>query len=218
MRPVDIVSHLDERSRLLTGGRRGRMERYQTLRAGVAWQPARRGRVGLRRRRCRRRHNRRAGDRHAGVRDGDPAVVRDPDLPSPPWTASTNSPSRSGRSMAGPWPGRAVAWESWSVHETRRRCSESAGISRPASATTAARPSNAASCSRSSTPIGLLTASSHLMIGHPRRASMTEHDPSAWLASIAETFDRLGVDWTVVGARADCRGRHRAQIDRVATS
>ena len=36
---------------------------------------------------------------------------------------------------------------------------------------------------------------------------MTEHDPSAWLASIAEIFDRLGVDWTVVGAIAANRYR-----------
>ena len=36
---------------------------------------------------------------------------------------------------------------------------------------------------------------------------MTEHDPSAWLASIAEIFDRLGVDWTVVGALAANRYR-----------
>ena len=36
---------------------------------------------------------------------------------------------------------------------------------------------------------------------------MTEHDPSAWLASIAEIFDRLGVDWTLVGALAANRYR-----------
>ena len=36
---------------------------------------------------------------------------------------------------------------------------------------------------------------------------MTEHDPSAWLASIAEIFERLGVDWTVVGALAANRYR-----------
>lgn len=36
---------------------------------------------------------------------------------------------------------------------------------------------------------------------------MTEHDPSAWLASIAEIFDELGVEWTVVGALAANRYR-----------
>ena len=37
MSPVDIVAHLDERFRLLTGGRRGRVERHQTLRAAIEW-------------------------------------------------------------------------------------------------------------------------------------------------------------------------------------
>ena len=37
MSPADIVAHLDERFRLLTGGRRGRVERHQTLRAAVEW-------------------------------------------------------------------------------------------------------------------------------------------------------------------------------------
>jgi predicted ATPase len=37
MSPVDIASHLDERFRLLTGKRRGRVERHQTLRATVEW-------------------------------------------------------------------------------------------------------------------------------------------------------------------------------------
>ena len=36
---------------------------------------------------------------------------------------------------------------------------------------------------------------------------MTEHDPSAWLASIADIFDGLGIDWTVVGALAANRYR-----------
>jgi hypothetical protein len=36
---------------------------------------------------------------------------------------------------------------------------------------------------------------------------MTEHDPSAWLASIAEIFDRLGVEWTLIGALAANRYR-----------
>ena len=36
---------------------------------------------------------------------------------------------------------------------------------------------------------------------------MTEPDPSAWLASIAEIFDELGVDWTLVGALAANRYR-----------
>src|SRR4029450_9811370 len=35
--PVDIAAHLDERFRLLTGKRRGRVERHQTLRATVEW-------------------------------------------------------------------------------------------------------------------------------------------------------------------------------------
>src|SRR5262249_43009177 len=33
MRPSEIAAHLDERFRLLTGGRRSRVERHQTLRA-----------------------------------------------------------------------------------------------------------------------------------------------------------------------------------------
>ncbi len=37
MRPTDIAAHLDERFRLLTGTRRGRVERHQTLRATVEW-------------------------------------------------------------------------------------------------------------------------------------------------------------------------------------
>ena len=37
MTPAEIVGHLDERFRLLTGGRRGRVERHQTLRAAVEW-------------------------------------------------------------------------------------------------------------------------------------------------------------------------------------
>jgi hypothetical protein len=36
---------------------------------------------------------------------------------------------------------------------------------------------------------------------------MHEHDPSAWLASIADVFDALGLDWTVVGALAANRYR-----------
>jgi len=36
---------------------------------------------------------------------------------------------------------------------------------------------------------------------------MSELDPSAWLASIAEIFDSLGVDWTLVGALAANRYR-----------
>jgi len=35
--PAEIAGHLDERFRLLTGGRRGRVERHQTLRAAVEW-------------------------------------------------------------------------------------------------------------------------------------------------------------------------------------
>jgi hypothetical protein len=37
MSPADVASHLDERFRLLTGKRRGRVERHQTLRATVEW-------------------------------------------------------------------------------------------------------------------------------------------------------------------------------------
>jgi len=37
MSPAEIAGHLDERFRLLTGGRRGRVERHQTLRAAVEW-------------------------------------------------------------------------------------------------------------------------------------------------------------------------------------
>jgi hypothetical protein len=37
MGPAEIAGHLDERFRLLTGGRRSRVERHQTLRAAVEW-------------------------------------------------------------------------------------------------------------------------------------------------------------------------------------
>jgi predicted ATPase/class 3 adenylate cyclase len=37
MNPSDIAAHLDERFRLLTGGRRSAIERHQTLRATVDW-------------------------------------------------------------------------------------------------------------------------------------------------------------------------------------
>jgi predicted ATPase/class 3 adenylate cyclase len=37
MSPVEIAAHLDERFRILTGRRRGRLERQQTLRATVDW-------------------------------------------------------------------------------------------------------------------------------------------------------------------------------------
>ena len=37
MAPTEIAGHLDERFRLLTGGRRGQVERHQTLRAAVEW-------------------------------------------------------------------------------------------------------------------------------------------------------------------------------------
>ena len=37
MSPTDVAAHLDERFRLLTGKRRGRVERHQTLRATVEW-------------------------------------------------------------------------------------------------------------------------------------------------------------------------------------
>jgi len=37
MSPAEIAGHLDERFRLLTGGRRGQVERHQTLRAAIEW-------------------------------------------------------------------------------------------------------------------------------------------------------------------------------------
>jgi predicted ATPase/class 3 adenylate cyclase len=37
MTPTDLATHLDERFRILTGRRRGRLERHQTLRATVEW-------------------------------------------------------------------------------------------------------------------------------------------------------------------------------------
>src|SRR5262249_2726741 len=37
MTPVEISAHLDERFRLLIGGRRSRVERHQTLRATIEW-------------------------------------------------------------------------------------------------------------------------------------------------------------------------------------
>jgi predicted ATPase/class 3 adenylate cyclase len=37
MSPADVAAHLDERFRLLTGKRRGRVERHRTLRATVEW-------------------------------------------------------------------------------------------------------------------------------------------------------------------------------------
>lgn len=36
---------------------------------------------------------------------------------------------------------------------------------------------------------------------------MSEQSPSAWLASIAEIFDDLGIDWTLIGALAANRYR-----------
>ena len=42
---------------------------------------------------------------------------------------------------------------------------------------------------------------------HLRKVCMTEQDPSAWLASIAEIFDDLGIEWTLVGALAANRYR-----------
>jgi predicted ATPase len=35
--PAEIAAHLDERFRLLTGGRRAAVERHHTLRATVDW-------------------------------------------------------------------------------------------------------------------------------------------------------------------------------------
>src|SRR5262249_52982959 len=37
MTPAEICAHVDERFRLLTGGRRSRVERHQTLRATLEW-------------------------------------------------------------------------------------------------------------------------------------------------------------------------------------
>lgn len=41
---------------------------------------------------------------------------------------------------------------------------------------------------------------------------MSELDPSAWLASIAEIFDDVGVDWALVGALAANRYRATARF------
>jgi hypothetical protein len=41
----------------------------------------------------------------------------------------------------------------------------------------------------------------------PRKVSMSEQSPSAWLASIAEIFDDLGLDWALIGALAANRYR-----------
>ncbi len=50
---------------------------------------------------------------------------------------------------------------------------------------------------------------------------MNGHDPSAWLASIAEIFDDLGLDWTLVGALAANRyratPRFTTDVDTMAT-
>ena len=50
---------------------------------------------------------------------------------------------------------------------------------------------------------------------------MTGQDPSAWLASIAEIFDDLGVEWTLVGALAANRyratPRFTTDVDTMAT-
>ncbi len=37
MSPAEVAAHLDERFRLLTGGRRAAVERHQTLRATIDW-------------------------------------------------------------------------------------------------------------------------------------------------------------------------------------
>ena len=63
MSPAEIAVRLDERFRLLTGGRRSRVERHQTLRATIEWsysllEPTER--LGVRPSRCVRRHLRRA--------------------------------------------------------------------------------------------------------------------------------------------------------------
>ena len=50
---------------------------------------------------------------------------------------------------------------------------------------------------------------------------MTEQSPSVWLASIAEVFDGLGVEWTLVGALAANRyratPRFTTDVDTMAT-
>lgn len=50
---------------------------------------------------------------------------------------------------------------------------------------------------------------------------MSELDPSAWLASIAEVFDSVGVEWTLVGALAANRyratPRFTTDVDTLAT-
>ena len=50
---------------------------------------------------------------------------------------------------------------------------------------------------------------------------MSEHDPSAWLASIAEIFEDLGLEWTLVGALAANRyratPRFTTDLDTMAT-
>jgi hypothetical protein len=50
---------------------------------------------------------------------------------------------------------------------------------------------------------------------------MTEQSPSAWLASIAEIFDDLELDWSLVGALAANRYRATARfttdVDTMAT-
>ena len=50
---------------------------------------------------------------------------------------------------------------------------------------------------------------------------MTEQDPSVWLASIAEIFDDLGVEWTLIGALAANRyratPRFTTDVDMLAT-
>jgi len=51
---------------------------------------------------------------------------------------------------------------------------------------------------------------------------MSELDPSAWLESIAEIFDDVGVDWTLIGALAANRYRATARfttdLDTLATA
>jgi hypothetical protein len=56
-------------------------------------------------------------------------------------------------------------------------------------------------------PIAFATVWNRSSTVRPRKVCMSEHDPSVWLASIAELFDELGLEWTVIGALAANRYR-----------
>lgn len=100
------------------------------------------------------------------------------------------------------------AWEGpRSAIETGRRCIDSARISRSASPMTAGPPNNAVGCSHTSTPNADAMVVSLSSTPHQNKVSMTEPELSAWLVSIAEVFDDLGVEWALVGALAANRYR-----------